>query len=111
MSRKFMLADSVPNGVYWTDRHNAAVASPKGVERGIVMLCESLWVMNREFVLQYGSTGDGEGYDHITEDSYARDYYIDLCRNAISLLSMDICRLDGGTLDKAIRSLCPGVEL
>jgi hypothetical protein len=81
-----------PNTGGWQDRHHAAWFNPrKGSEVRIVRLIEALalYAANHEHAEDGGIGSDG----------YCGEYWLDMMRAARKLLSADLGRLDGGTLD------------
>ncbi len=91
---------TTPNTGGWQDRHHAAWFHPsKGAEVRIVRLIEAL--------AQYASENEyARGCDgSLGEDSYAGPYWLNMVRATRKLLSMDIGRLDGGTLDALLFDL------
>ena len=81
-----------PNMGGWQDRHRDAWFHPrKGAEVRIVRLIESLSLYAESH--EYADDGG------IGSDVYCGEYWLDMMRAARKLLSADIGRLDGGTLD------------
>lgn len=81
----------------WKRRHAIAWRYPRTNEGGIVALVTALATL----VDAHAMTWDAA----IGDDFYAGPYVEDIARAAIKLLSTDIGRLDGGTLDKLIRDI------
>ncbi len=84
-------------GRSWEARHNSALRSPSGPERDILSLIQP-WL---DYAAGYGARWGRE----IGEDSYAGPCWARIGAELRQLLSMELGRLDGGTLDKAICSL------
>ena len=89
-------------GRSWEARHNNAVAAPSLQERDILSLI-SAWI---DYETAYRS---GWG-TRIGEDSFAGPAWARIGAELRQLLNMELGRLDGGTLDKAICTLMEANE-
>ncbi len=86
--------ESLPNTGGWQDRHNAAVARPRGAERGILGLIRG-WV---DYALCHR-----ERYESlIGDDGVLGEYWKDAGSAIKGLLDGDVGRLDCGTLSAYI---------
>ncbi len=81
----------IQNG--WDKRHNDAVIAP-GPREAIIPLLKA-WA-------RYAEAHKRQNEAPIGEDYYARPYFEEIAHGMNGLLSMDIGRLDGGTLNRFI---------
>ena len=89
-------------GHAWETRHNDAVLHPRGPERDFTKLV-SAWI---DYETAYRSRWGAR----IGEDGYTGPVWARIGAELRQLLSTDLGRLDGGTLDKAICSLMEANE-
>lgn len=86
----------------WGKRHAEAWTNPKpGPEKMI----KSQIVALAEYADEYHRASWAEGYDEICDDGYAGQSWLSIASNVVHLLSMDLGRFDGGTLDSLIRDI------
>lgn len=78
----------------WDKRHNDAVIAP-GQREAIIPLLKA-WAWYAEAYKRQHETPIGE-------DGYAAPYFEEIAHGMNGLLSMDLGRLDGGTLNTFIR--------
>ena len=83
-------------GHSWEARHNDALFRPRGPERGFVKLASAWLDYERHYSAEHGS--------NIGADFYTGPVWARIGAELRQLLSTDLGRLDGGTLDKAICS-------
>lgn len=82
----------------WSTRHNQAVNYPRGIEKGFILMVQA-WEL-------YASSMLKENGWKVGEDGYCGEYWEDIGRALIKLLSGPIgTRLDAGTIDKFIRQV------
>ncbi len=77
----------------WADRHQAALAQPRGNERTIVRLMQAL-------AFYKGSGGVPVGEDYVLGPAWVK-----IASGLLDLLNGDIGRLDGGLVDHAVRQM------
>ena len=58
-----------------------------------------------EYADQYHQAANFEPSETLADDGYAGVYWLEIAQAIIKLLSMDIGRLDGGTLDDTVRAI------
>jgi hypothetical protein len=83
----------------WVSRHNEALATPTSNERSILSLIDAAADYAATYAVTYGQP--------IGNDGYAGPAWLDVCAGIRSLFSMDLGRLDGGTIDKV---MCANIE-
>lgn len=81
----------------WRPRHNAAVNTPQGPERGLVALA----IGARDYLAAYDSQFDSS----LADDSVLGDAWKEIVDNTLTLLNGPAGRLDCGTLDGFLRGL------
>ena len=81
-------------GHAWETHHNNAVVAPRGPERNIIQLFTAWFNYADAHAARYDS--------HIGDDGYTGPVWARIGAELRQLLSTELGRLDGGTLDKAI---------
>lgn len=94
------------SGEAWARHHEEALLAPLHHERAILTIARGLEQYAEEHRGRYDDTPIGE--DYVLGCAFE-----DIARGLLMLLNGEIGRLDGGTVDAAIRSMCAkhGVEL
>ena len=86
----------------WGERHFKAWTLPN---TGSEAMIKSLIVGWIGYADQYHASTGFEPSSTLAEDTYAGQYWIEIAHSIINLLSMDLGRLDGGTLDRIVREV------
>lgn len=86
----------------WKDNHDAARSAPRpGFEQAICSMIDALAEYATAHRVAYGSP---LGSDGVIGDLYAKS----VAEGLIGMLNGERGRLDGGLLDREIRSICAG---
>lgn len=95
---EILKAPAKDRGAGWGARHDAAIRSPRGIERGLVFLLVGWATYADEHHEKHGSA--------IGDDYVLGPEWGGIGESLLALLNGDFgSRLDGGTLDAAIRAI------
>ena len=86
----------------WGERHFVAWLSPTSPQERMIKGLILAWAAYAD---EFHKADYAEGYEQLADDGYASEYWIDMGRSIIGLLSMDLGRYDGGTLDHIVREV------
>ena len=86
----------------WGIRHWQAWQQPS---KGSEAMIKAQIVALAEYADQYHHAANFEPSETLADDGYAGAYWLEIAQAIIKLLSMDLGRLDGGTLDDTVRAI------
>ena len=90
------------HGNAWGLRHENAWITPSHGSEAMIKALITGWA---DYADEYHRASNFEPHETLSQDGYAGAYWLKIGQSIIKLLSMDIGRFDGGTLDQLIRDI------